>query len=321
MHRGGCYTVETRAGGVLAIVKTKVVATAIAETLQTKERKKKRPRDGDGDGGGGDGGGDGDGDGVRVKRYKSLLRAAAAVATAAAPAPAPGASGGGDVAAAVAMASAGLGGSSAAEEAHVRAVLDAAVQRGVLTVHTDGGCHGNGTRHARAGYGVFVVDGCALNVSAPVPPAEPQTNQRAELLAVERALCLEPCDVARALACAADARGLSADAAHIRGRPSSQWRLHVVTDSSYGINCLTTWYPRWASNGFRNGQGRPVANADVIRRAHALLEARRATLEHVRGHRGHYGNEAADALATAGVAKGAEAAAAAAAAGCVDASL
>jgi ribonuclease HI len=104
-----------------------------------------------------------------------------------------------------------------------------------------------------------------------------QTNQRAELTAVQRALEVAP-----------------------RHRD-----VTIYTDSRYAIDCVTNWYKGWERNGWRNSKGKPVENMDLVKVVRALIaereEMRKRTLfVWVKGHAGDEGNTEADRLAVAG---------------------
>jgi ribonuclease HI len=104
-----------------------------------------------------------------------------------------------------------------------------------------------------------------------------QTNQRAELTGIQRALEIAPLH-----------------------RP-----LEIITDSSYGINCSTTWYVNWQKNNWKTSTGQPVTNKDLVVEIRKLIEKRDAagvktTLTWIKGHNDDPGNVAADTLAVAG---------------------
>ena len=80
--------------------------------------------------------------------------------------------------------------------------------------------------------------------------------------------------------------------------------LHVLCDSQYVINTVTTWMAGWKRRGWKKGDGKPVLNLELVKGLDAAMEAarasgRRITFEWVKGHAGHPLNEAADRLANA----------------------
>ncbi|KAL8366084.1 hypothetical protein RB595_004726 [Gaeumannomyces hyphopodioides] len=156
---------------------------------------------------------------------------------------------------------------------------------GLTQIYTDGSSIGNGKVGAMAGVGVFFGDGDPRNISEPLARDSPQTNQRAELTAILRAL-------------------QAVDAAE---------GVRILTDSKYSISCVTEWYRKWAQTGWvtsGGGNGRqPVKNADLVRAIRAVIDEREAfgaptQLVWVKGHNNHPGNVAADALAVQGARMG-----------------
>ena len=134
----------------------------------------------------------------------------------------------------------------------------------MTTAYTDGACRGN------PGPG-----GWAWAVSADhyASGAEAHTtNQRMELRAVLEALgTLGPQD------------------------------LEIVSDSSYVVKCFhDRWYVGWQRRGWRNSQGRAVANRDLWEPLVDQVVAARGTIRFrwVKGHAGDPMNELVDALAT-----------------------
>ena len=75
--------------------------------------------------------------------------------------------------------------------------------------------------------------------------------------------------------------------------------LLILCDSQYVINSLTTWMPGWKRRGWRKGDGKPVANVDLLKQLDHALTGRRVRFEWVKGHAGHPLNEAADEHARA----------------------
>lgn len=143
-----------------------------------------------------------------------------------------------------------------------------------VEVYTDGSCIKNGNADAVAGSGAWFGRNDERNVGARVP-YNTQSNQSAEIYAVMLAEQRVP--------------------------PFAP--LHVVSDSKYVVDGLTTHLRKWEERGWIG-----VANADVFKDAAAALRARSAvtTLRWVKGHSRVEGNEAADALAKAAALKPAQ---------------
>ena len=114
------------------------------------------------------------------------------------------------------------------------------------------------------------------NIGEPLE-GTPQTNQRAELAAILRALEVAPLDQ----------------------------KVMIITDSYYSIDCLTKWKNGWIRNGWKTAKGAPVLNQDLIKGVLAKIEERKKTgskteFEWVKGHSQSQGNIAADELAVRG---------------------
>lgn len=104
-----------------------------------------------------------------------------------------------------------------------------------------------------------------------------QTNQRAELTAIQRALDIAP-----------------------RYRD-----VTIYTDSKYAIDCVTDWYRNWVRNGWVNSKGKPVENKDLVVHVRDNIEERellgkKTFFVWVKGHSTTQGNVEADKLAVAG---------------------
>lgn len=135
------------------------------------------------------------------------------------------------------------------------------------TVYTDGSCLGN---PGPGGWAWAVEDG----------PHDSggeghTTNQRMEVLAVIQAL------------------------------RSLEGPVHVVSDSTYVVNCFVQkWWAGWQRRGWKNSKGEPVANQDLWKDLLGLaLEGDRpVTFEWVKGHSGHPMNDVVDRLAQAAAA-------------------
>jgi len=169
-----------------------------------------------------------------------------------------------------------------------------------VVCYTDGASSKNGNAsNARAGYGVhFIVGsrvarskasgtanasfGGLIDISARLR-VDPQTNQRAELMAIM--VAIESVN---------NIYGLNVP-------------ITICSDSMYSINCCTKWSSGWISNGWNTKAGKEVKNQDIIRPLVELVNERNkdpsfASVKfiHVKGHSGIEGNEIADKLAVAG---------------------
>ena len=121
---------------------------------------------------------------------------------------------------------------------------------------------------------------CDRNISESLPGSR-QTNQRAELTAIYRALEIVP-----------------------RNR-----HVVIITDSRYAIDCVTTWYVNWRRNGWKTSSGKAVENKDIVENILFKMEERsklqvQTNFEWIKGHANHPGNVEADKLAVDGARKG-----------------
>jgi ribonuclease HI len=132
-----------------------------------------------------------------------------------------------------------------------------------MRVFTDGACSGNGRQGAKAGCAVWFPEMRSLSCSHRLGVTEPQTNQRAELSAIHRAVVL-----------------LDEGGYHDED-------IVVYTDSEYSINCLTKWLVGWASRGWKTAEGRDVLHQDLIRDTTSrLAKFKSHRFVHVRAHTG-----------------------------------
>lgn len=88
----------------------------------------------------------------------------------------------------------------------------------------------------------------------------------------------------------------------LRQTRAAQEDLHIFADSQYVINALTKWRFAWKRKGWKKGDGKPVANREIIEALDEELEyarkkGRKVEFEWVRGHNDHNMNERADDLA------------------------
>lgn len=146
----------------------------------------------------------------------------------------------------------------------------------VIHVYTDGSSLSNGRAGAVAGVGVWFGEGDKRNVSERLQ-GEPQTNQRAELTAVLRALEKVPLDQ----------------------------KIRIFSDSKYSISCVDEWSVNWQKNNWMTANG-PVKNRDIIEAILAKIQERieaggtKPLWRWVKGHSDTAGNIAADELAVRG---------------------
>jgi ribonuclease HI len=138
-----------------------------------------------------------------------------------------------------------------------------------VDIHTDGACKGN---PGPGGWGAVLRFG-AHERELRGGEATATTNNRMELTAPIRALetLKWPCTV------------------------------RLFTDSTYVRNGITTWLPRWKSNGWLTTAKAPVKNADLWQRLEAAAMRHDVTWHWVKGHAGNPDNERADRLALQGM--------------------
>ena len=70
--------------------------------------------------------------------------------------------------------------------------------------------------------------------------------------------------------------------------------LLVYCDSTYAIKAIREWMPGWKRRGWKKGDGKPVANVEIMKALDAAMDGRRdrVRFEWVKGHSGHELNEA-----------------------------
>ncbi|PUU83997.1 ribonuclease H-like domain-containing protein [Tuber borchii] len=175
----------------------------------------------------------------------------------------------------------------------------------ILRIYTDGSALRNGKPSAIAGVGVWFGDKDSRypesplthprptpssplltntpsrNISEPLPGPR-QTNQRAELTAILRAINVAP----------------------------MHREVAIYTDSQYAINCVTVWHVNWSKNSWTTSLGKPVENQDLIIQTLEKLKERerygsKTHFEWIQGHTGRndgnsHGNSQADRLAVEG---------------------
>lgn len=161
----------------------------------------------------------------------------------------------------------------------------------VFHIFTDGACTNNGGKKAKGAIGVHFFSDPAIgaDISQPLLPAEPQTNNRAELRAIQAAL-----------------DGIDS---HEYEWSKRFTHYQIWSDSEYSIHCLTKWAEGWRRNGWKKKDGSLIQNIDLIKPIYErLLRSPNITLHHVRGHQNHRkdefpfsGNHRADELASSAI--------------------
>lgn len=133
-----------------------------------------------------------------------------------------------------------------------------------MRVFTDGACSNNGRPGAKAGYAIWFPDARELSESARVPEGQAQTNQRAELSAIHRAVVI------------LDEKGYHDS------------DVVIYTDSEYSMNCLTKWLAGWVGRNWKTSVGGDVLHKDLIQDTTSrLAKFRSHRFVHVRAHTGN----------------------------------
>lgn len=132
-----------------------------------------------------------------------------------------------------------------------------------MRVFTDGSCISNGRPGAKAGFAVWFPEHPDLSCAERVPADQSQTNQRAELSAIHRAVTV------------LESNGLYDE------------DLDVYTDSQYSIDCLTKWLPTWVASGWKKSDGNDVLHQDLIKDiTNRLSKFKSYRFVHVKAHTG-----------------------------------
>lgn len=139
-----------------------------------------------------------------------------------------------------------------------------------VTIHTDGGCHGNPGPGGWAA--VLTYADHRKEISGGTPAT---TNNRMELQGAIEALTSleEPCEII------------------------------FYTDSNYVKNGITAWVHSWKRNGWKTAAKQPVKNADLWRQLDDQARRHKIEWRWLKGHAGHKENERCDVLANEAIAK------------------
>lgn len=144
------------------------------------------------------------------------------------------------------------------------------INRSSILIFTDGACTGN---PGPGGWACIVAlpDGMVHELGGGVRET---TNNRMEMAAAIRALAMlelsEPCPIV------------------------------LYTDSTYLIRGITQWIWGWRSRGWKNAEGKDVANRELweeLLRQVTRLKPATVSWKYVRGHNGNPGNERCDQIA------------------------
>lgn len=132
-----------------------------------------------------------------------------------------------------------------------------------MRVFTDGSCTSNGRKGAKAGYAAWFPDHPAWSSAHRVPDDQDQTNNRAELSAIQLAVKT------------------------LEDRGETDCDLVIYSDSEYSINCLTSWLPGWMNKGWKTAAGKDVLHQDIIKDTTARLSKFKShRFVHVKAHTG-----------------------------------
>ena len=145
-----------------------------------------------------------------------------------------------------------------------------------IDVYTDGACSNNGKSDAKAGFGIWFSEEDERNTSESFTGQ--QTNNRAELLAIIKALTI------------------------LRNEIEKGQQINIYTDSSYSIRCCTTYGEKMSKKGWKN-KSKEIPNVEIVKVAYNFCKKyNNIKFLHVRAHTGcqdkhSIGNDHADKLA------------------------
>ena len=130
----------------------------------------------------------------------------------------------------------------------------------VLNVYTDGACQNNGKPDARAGFGIWFGDDDERNTSESFTGQ--QTNNRAELLAIVKALTI------------------------LREEIEAGQPVMIFSDSRYSIRCATTYGEKMSKKGWKN-KNKDIPNVEIVKVLYGFCKKyKNIKFTHVRAHTG-----------------------------------
>jgi ribonuclease HI len=149
-----------------------------------------------------------------------------------------------------------------------------------VVIFTDGACTSNGKKGAKASWAVWFPDFKDHSAAEVVPEDQQQTNQRAELMAISKAVEI------------------------VEKNFPYDTDIHIFTDSEYSKNCLTKWLPAWISKNWKTTTNKDVCHRDLIEATSTRLSKFNSfTFTHVDAHTGgsdynSVNNDIVDRMAT-----------------------
>ncbi len=132
-----------------------------------------------------------------------------------------------------------------------------------IEVFTDGSCIGNGRKNSRGGLAVVFPKHREHDLAEPLTGTK-ATNNRAELLAIVRALQIVQSDI----------------------DPSGSKSVTIKTDSMLCVRTVTDWMRQWKQRGWKKADNQIPKNLDILKVLDALLTTRTVYLRHVAAHSG-----------------------------------
>ncbi|ROW07415.1 hypothetical protein VMCG_03838 [Cytospora schulzeri] len=120
-----------------------------------------------------------------------------------------------------------------------------------VVVSIDGACRNNGKSKARASWGVYFGPGSRYNSSGLLSPELPQTNSRAEIEALSRAI-----DTIR----------------EVSYQDMALQDIKIRCDSGYLCQAMSRWMEEWIENNGVRSNGRAVAHFDKLREIYGKID-------------------------------------------------
>ena len=111
----------------------------------------------------------------------------------------------------------------------------------ILYIFSDGGCHNNGKKNAKAGYSVYCKEYDIFNKTLQITGLI-HTNNIGELSGIRHIF-----------------RILLKNVETFKDK-----KIIIVTDSKYCIDCIIKWSKNWIKNGWMNSKKEPVKNKEII---------------------------------------------------------